>query len=70
MKAFHVIIGAGVVGAAIGSAAAFMSVAGPAPLSLDDLAPAGPPAWLGSNFIYGPTSLPVSFSPGPRRGAS
>jgi len=32
---------------------------------LDDLQPAGPPTWMGSNFIFGPTSLPVSFTPGP-----
>ncbi len=29
---------------------------------LPDLAPNGPPSWMASNFIYGPTSLPVSFS--------
>ncbi len=34
---------------------------------LDDLAPAGEVSWMGSNFIFGPTSLPVRFQPGPRR---
>jgi cytochrome P450 len=33
---------------------------------LEDLEPAGAPSWMGSNFIYGPTSLPVRFRPGPR----
>jgi len=33
---------------------------------LDDLAPAGEPSWLASNFISGPTHLPVTFRPGPR----
>lgn len=33
---------------------------------LDGLEPAGEPAWMGSNFIYGPTSLPVMFRPGAR----
>lgn len=32
---------------------------------LDGLAPAGEASWMGSNFIFGPTSLPVSFTPGP-----
>ena len=31
---------------------------------LDGLAPAGDATWMGSNFIYGPTSLPVTFRPG------
>ncbi|MGF1598031.1 MAG: cytochrome P450 [Acidimicrobiales bacterium] len=35
---------------------------------LDDLAPAGPASWMSSNFVFGPTSLPISFRPGPRRG--
>jgi len=34
---------------------------------LDDLAPAGEATWLASNFISGPTHLPVTFRPGPRR---
>jgi cytochrome P450 len=28
---------------------------------LDDLEPDGDPTWMGSNFIFGPTSLPVRF---------
>lgn len=35
---------------------------------LDDLAPAGEATWLASNFISGPTHLPVTFRPGPRVG--
>lgn len=34
---------------------------------LEDLAPAGEPEWMQSNFIYGPTKLPVSFRPTERR---
>ncbi len=34
---------------------------------LADLEPDGEARWLGSNFIYGPTSLPVRFRPGPTR---
>lgn len=37
---------------------------------LDDLAPSGEAEWLGSNFIYGPTKLPVTFRPGPRVGST
>lgn len=33
---------------------------------LDDLSPAGDATWLASNFISGPTHLPVTFRPGPR----
>lgn len=33
---------------------------------LDDLAPAGSSEWMGSNFIFGPTSLPVTFRPADR----
>ncbi|MEM9036071.1 MAG: cytochrome P450 [Actinomycetota bacterium] len=33
---------------------------------LDDLAPTSDPTWMGSNFIFGPTSLPVAFRPGAR----
>jgi cytochrome P450 len=36
---------------------------------LVDLEPAGEPAWMGSNFIFGPTSLPVRFRPGVRQAA-
>ena len=36
---------------------------------LDGLAPAGEPSWMASNFIYGPTHLPVTFRPGPRSGS-
>lgn len=36
---------------------------------LDDLAPAGGEQWLASNFINGPTHLPVTFRPGPRTGS-
>jgi cytochrome P450 len=36
---------------------------------LDDLAPAGDPQWLASNFISGPTHLPVTFRPGARMGS-
>jgi cytochrome P450 len=36
---------------------------------LDDLAPAGQATWLASNFINGPTHLPVSFRAGPRQGS-
>jgi cytochrome P450 len=32
---------------------------------LDDLEPTGDPTWMGSNFIFGPTSMPVRFAPGP-----
>ncbi|MGB5760037.1 MAG: cytochrome P450 [Acidimicrobiales bacterium] len=35
---------------------------------LDGLEPDGEPQWMGSNFIFGPTSLPVRFRPGPRIG--
>jgi cytochrome P450 len=35
---------------------------------LDDLAPAGDAEWLASNFISGPTHLPVTFRPGRRLG--
>ena len=35
---------------------------------LDDLAPTGDATWLASNFISGPTHLPVTFRPGPRLG--
>ncbi|MEM7093823.1 MAG: cytochrome P450 [Actinomycetota bacterium] len=31
---------------------------------LDDLQPTAEPEWMPSNFIYGPTHLPVSFTPG------
>ena len=37
-------------------------------LRLDGLEPAGGSSWMGSNFIFGPTSLPVRFRPGPRAG--
>ena len=33
---------------------------------LPDLEPDGEPAWLASNFICGPTHLPVRFTPAPR----
>ncbi len=33
---------------------------------LDDLEPAGEPGWMASNFIYGPTTLPVRFTPATR----
>jgi len=33
---------------------------------LEDLAPAGEPTWLASNFISGPTHLPVTFRAGAR----
>lgn len=36
---------------------------------LDDLQPAGVEQWLASNFISGPTHLPVTFRPGPRVGS-
>lgn len=36
---------------------------------LDDLAPAGDAQWLASNFISGPTHLPVTFRAGPRIGS-
>jgi cytochrome P450 len=36
---------------------------------LDGLEPDGQPSWMGSNFIYGPTSLPVRFTAGPRTAA-
>ncbi len=36
---------------------------------LEDLAPAGEAQWLASNFISGPTHLPVTFRPGPRSGS-
>lgn len=32
-------------------------------MRLDGLAPAGEPTWMPSNFIFGPTSLPVTFTP-------
>lgn len=32
---------------------------------LPDLEPAGEATWMPSNFIFGPTSLPVCFRPGP-----
>ena len=35
---------------------------------LDGLAPAAEPTWMASNFVFGPASLPVTFTPGPRRG--
>ncbi|MEL6984755.1 MAG: cytochrome P450, partial [Actinomycetota bacterium] len=35
---------------------------------LDGLEPAGEATWMGSNFIFGPTSLPVRFAPGPTAG--
>lgn len=35
---------------------------------LDGLAPAGDPTWMASNFVFGPASLPVTFTPGARRG--
>lgn len=35
---------------------------------LDGLAPTGEATWLASNFISGPTRLPVAFQPGPRLG--
>ncbi len=34
---------------------------------LEGLEPAGDVSWMGSNFIYGPTSMPVRFAPGARR---
>lgn len=36
---------------------------------LEDLAPAGEAQWLASNFISGPTHLPVTFRPGHRSGS-
>ena len=36
---------------------------------LSDLEPAGEPTWMGSNFIFGPTSLPVRFRPAGRTGS-
>lgn len=33
---------------------------------LDGLHPTAEPAWMASNFIYGPTTLPVAFTPSPR----
>ncbi len=36
---------------------------------LPDLQPAGDVDWMGSNFIFGPTRLPVRFTAGPRVGA-
>lgn len=33
---------------------------------LDGLAPAGDPTWMPSNFVFGPASLPVAFTPGAR----
>jgi len=35
---------------------------------LDGLAPAGDPTWMASNFVFGPASLPITFTPGARRG--
>jgi cytochrome P450 len=34
---------------------------------LDGLEPAGEPTWMGSNFIFGPTSSPVRFRPASRQ---
>lgn len=34
---------------------------------LPDLEPAGEPSWLPSNFVSGPASMPVRFTPGARR---
>jgi hypothetical protein len=36
---------------------------------LPGLALAGEPAWLASNFISGPSRLPVTFTPTARRAA-
>jgi cytochrome P450 len=36
---------------------------------LADLEPAGDPTWMASNFIFGPTSLPVRFRPASRQAA-
>jgi cytochrome P450 len=33
---------------------------------MPDLEPTGEAKWMQSNFIFGPTTLPVSFTPGPR----
>ena len=33
---------------------------------LDGLAPSGEPTWMNSNFIFGPTTMPVTFTPGKR----
>lgn len=33
---------------------------------LEDLVPSGEPTWMQSNFIFGPTSMPVTFQPGVR----
>jgi cytochrome P450 len=33
---------------------------------LPDIAPAGEPTWQDSNFIYGPKTMPVRFTPGAR----
>lgn len=33
---------------------------------MPDLEPAGDPKWMQSNFIFGPTTLPVSFTPAKR----
>lgn len=35
---------------------------------LPDLAPTAEPTWMASNFVFGPASLPVTFTPGPRHG--
>ena len=37
---------------------------------LQNLEPAGDPEWMGSNFIYGPTALPVRFTPAVRQSAA
>jgi cytochrome P450 len=34
---------------------------------LPDMEPAGPPRWLASNFVSGPSHLPVRFTPAPVR---
>jgi cytochrome P450 len=34
---------------------------------LDGLAPSDEPRWMASNFIFGPTTMPVTFTPGERR---
>ncbi len=36
---------------------------------MPDIELAEPPQWLASNFISGPRTMPVTFSPGPRSGA-
>ncbi|MGI9596065.1 MAG: cytochrome P450 [Acidimicrobiales bacterium] len=37
---------------------------------LDQLEPVGSVEWMGSNFIFGPTTLPVRFRPGQRSASS